>query len=67
MGSDVNLIFRLAGLAIAVSAIYALLKQVGREDYAFMTVLAGLSVGLLWVIPVIITLFDTVRSVFQLY
>jgi len=67
MDAEVNLIFRLAGLAIAVSAIYSLLKQVGREDYAFMTVLAGLAIGLLWVIPVILTLFNTVRSVFQLY
>ncbi len=67
MGEGVNLIFRIAGLAIVVSILFTFLKQAGRDEYAYMTLLVGLAIGLLWVIPVILELFETVRSLFQLY
>ncbi|MDN5346881.1 MAG: stage sporulation protein [Clostridia bacterium] len=64
---DVSLIFRLAALAIIISIFYTFLKQAGRDEYAYMTLLAGLAIALLWVIPVIMQLFEAVRAVFQLY
>lgn len=67
MGMEVNLIFRIAGLAIVVSILFTFLKQAGRDEYAYMTLLVGLAIGLLWVIPVILDLFDSVRTLFQLY
>ncbi len=64
---DISLIFRLAALAIIITIFYTFLKQAGRDEYAYMTLLAGLAIALLWVIPLIIELFEAVRSVFQLY
>ena len=64
---DVNLIFRLAILSIIISILYTFIKQAGRDEYAYMTLLAGLAIALLWVIPVLLQLFNTVSSVFQLY
>jgi stage III sporulation protein AC len=64
---NLDLIFKLAGLAMVVTVVVTLLKQVGREDYAFLSLLAGVAIALLWVIPIIVELLSTVRSVFQLY
>ena len=65
--SNLDLVFKLAGLAMIVTIIYTLLKQAGREEYAFLSLLAGVTIALLWVVPVIVELLSTVRSVFQLY
>ncbi len=65
--ANLDLIFKLAGLAMVITVIYTLLKQVGRDEYAFLSLLAGVTIALLWVIPIIVELLSTVRSVFQLY
>lgn len=67
MGIDVGIIFFLAGLAIAVAVINALLKQAGREEYSYLVVLAGLVIALLKVLPLVLELFNEVQSVFNLY
>lgn len=64
---DVSLIFFLAGLAIAVAVINALLKQAGREEYSYLVVLSGLVIALLKVLPLVLELFNEVQSVFNLY
>lgn len=63
----ISLIFKIATLGIVVAILHTYLKQADRSEYAFMTVLAGIAIALLWVIPVIVDLFNTVRSVFNLY
>ncbi len=65
--ADVSIIFFLTGLAIAVSILYTFLKQAGREEYAYLTLIAGLTVALIKVIPLVATLFTQVQSVLQLY
>lgn len=67
VGVDVGIIFFLAGLAIAVAMINALLKQAGREEYSYLVVLAGLVIALLKVLPLVLELFNEVQSVFNLY
>lgn len=64
---EVSLIFFLAGLAIAVAVINALLKQAGREEYSYLVVLTGLIIALLRVLPLVLSLFNEVQSVFNLY
>ncbi len=44
-----------------------LLKQSGRDDIAMITAVAGLVIVLSIVIGLIGTLFNTVKSVFDLY
>ena len=50
---EVSVIFFLAGLAIAVTVINALLKQAGREEYSYLVLLVGLIVALLRVLPLV--------------
>lgn len=64
---DVSVIFFLTGLAIAVTILHSFLKQAGRDEYAYLTLVVGLAIGLLKIIPVINTLFTQVKAVFNLY
>ena len=63
---DVNLIFRIAAVGILVSVICQVLKHSGRDEQAFLTSLAGLVMVLLWMIPYIYDLFETMKRLFLL-
>ena len=62
----VNVIFRIAAVGILVSVLCQGLKHSGREEQAFLTSLAGLILVLLWMIPYIYELFDTIKNLFTL-
>ncbi|MEG1501356.1 MAG: stage III sporulation protein AC [Clostridiales bacterium] len=64
---DTSIIFFLTALAIAVTVLHTFLKQAGRDEYAYLTLIVGLAIALLKVIPVIQQLFQAVQSVFKLY
>jgi stage III sporulation protein AC len=63
---SVNLIFKIAAVGILVSVISQVLKHSGREEQAFLTSLAGLVLVLLWILPYIFDLFDTMKQLFAL-
>ena len=63
---DINLLFKIAAIGILVAVLYQVLVRAGREDQAMMTTLAGLIIFLTMVIKEISTLFDTVRTIFNL-
>lgn len=67
MGSDINLIFKVAGVGVLVSAIHIILKNAGKEDFALLTTLGGVVVVLAWIIYQLGNLFDQVKSVFKLF
>lgn len=62
----INLIFKIAAVGILVSVLGQVLKHSGREDQAFLVSLAGLILVLLWVIPYISELFQTIQRLFSL-
>ncbi len=63
---SVNLIFKIAAVGILVTVLSQVLKQSGREEHAFLTSLAGLIIVLLWVIPYILELFETMQELFTI-
>lgn len=63
---NISLIFKIAAVGILVSVLGQVLKHAGREEQAFLTSLAGLILVLLWIIPYIAELFDTIRRLFAL-
>lgn len=63
---NVELIFQIAAIGILVAVLNQLLIRSGREEQAMMTTLAGLVVVLFIIINQISTLFDTIKSVFNL-
>ena len=60
----INLIFKIAAVVILVSVLGQVLKHSGREEQAFLVSLAGLILVLLWVVPYIQELFQTIEQLF---
>lgn len=63
---DINLLFKIAAVGILVAVLHQVLVRAGREDQAMMTTLAGLVIVLSMVIQQISSLFNTVRTLFDL-
>lgn len=66
MNFDVDIIFKIAAIGIAVAVLSQILTRAGREDQALMTTLAGIIVVIILVVQMIAELFDTLRSLFGL-
>lgn len=64
---DISLIIKVAGIGILISVLNILLEQQGRKDWAGFTTLAGVIIVLGMVITEMSDLFNTVRTMFQLY
>ena len=63
---NVDLLFKIAAVGILVAVLHQVLCRAGREEQAMMTTLAGLVIVLTLVIKEISSLFDTVRTLFNL-
>lgn len=64
---NIDLLFQIAGIGILVAIISQVLKRTGHEDMATLTSVAGLIVVLLIVVNLLSQLFNSVKSIFQLY
>ena len=62
----VNVIFKIAAVGILISVLNQILKHSDRDDQAFLTSLAGLILVLMWIIPYIYELFQTIQQLFAL-
>ena len=62
----VNVIFKIAAVGILISVLNQILKHSGRDDQAVLTSLAGLILVLMWIIPYIYELFQTIQQLFAL-
>lgn len=63
---SITIIFKIAAVGILVSVLSQVLKHSGREEQAFLTSLAGLVLVLLWIIPYIAQLFNTIQNLFSI-
>lgn len=63
---NVELIFQIAGIGILTSILHALLKQAGKEEYAFIVTLAGVAIAFIMVLQVLVQLLNEVKDVFYL-
>lgn len=63
---DINLLFKIAAIGILVAVLHQVLGRAGRDDQAMMTTLAGLVIVLSMVIQEISSLFQNVRTLFNL-
>lgn len=62
----VEVIFKIAAVGILTAIVGQVLKQSGKEEIATFSTLAGLIIVLLMVLNLIGTLFDTVKTMFDL-
>lgn len=64
---NLDLIFKIAGVGIIVSVIQSLLKQTGKEEYAWIATLAGVATVMYWVVELVGDLFDKIKTIFRLF
>lgn len=60
------MIFKIAAIGILVSVLNQVLTRSGRDEQATMVTLAGLVVVLMLVVQEISTLFDLIKTLFDL-
>lgn len=63
---EVDFIFKIAAIGIIVAVLNQVLSRSGREEYATLTVIAGLIVIVLMIIPDMGTLMEIIKSTFDL-
>lgn len=63
---SIHIIYKIAAVGILISILSQVLKHSGRDEQAFLVSLAGLVLVLLWIVPYIYELFQTVEQMFSL-
>ncbi len=63
---SIQIIYKIAGVGILISILSQVLKHSGRDEQAFLISLAGLVLVLMWIVPYIYELFQTVEKMFAL-
>lgn len=64
---SVDIIFKIAAIGILITVIVQVLKKSDRDDIATLVSLAGLIIVLTLVINMISELFETIKTIFNLY
>lgn len=64
---EIEIIFKIAAVGIIVTIVCQILKKSDRDDIATIVSLAGLIIVLAVVIDMVAELFDSVRSIFDLF
>lgn len=62
---EITFIFKIAAIGIIVAVLQQVLSKSGRDEYAMLTVLAGILVIAVMLLPHLNTLNDMVQSVFD--
>ncbi len=61
MSFDVDILFKIAAIGIAIALLNQILNKAGREEEAMMTTLAGVIIVLAIIIKMISEFFDTIK------
>ena len=64
---QIDIILKIAAVGIIVTIVCQILKKSDRDDIATIVSLAGLIIVLAVVIDMVADLFDSVRSIFDLF
>ncbi len=63
---DITFLFKIAGIGLIVAVLQQMLSKAGREEFATLTVLTGIIVIIAMMIPQLMSVFDEVKSIFDL-
>lgn len=63
---DITFLFKIAGIGLVVAILQQMLSKTGREEFATLTVLTGIIVIIAMLIPQITSVFDELKSIFNL-
>lgn len=60
---DITVVIKIAAVGIIVAILNSILVRSGRDDYALITILAGIVAVLMMLIPQFTNLLDSVKSI----
>ena len=60
---DFTLILKIAAVGLIVAILQQILSKLGRDEYGMLVVLAGIVVILFMLVPLLVSLLETVQSV----
>ncbi|MBQ4626876.1 MAG: stage III sporulation protein AC [Clostridia bacterium] len=60
---DITVVIKIAAVGIIVAILNSILVRSGRDDYALITILAGIVAVLMMLIPQFSNLLDSVKSI----
>lgn len=63
---EVDFIFKIAAIGIIVAVLYQVLSRSGREEYATLTVISGIAVIVMMLLPGIGELRSIIESTFDI-
>ncbi len=63
----VDIIFKIAAIGILTAVVSQILQHQGKSEIATLSTLAGLVITLIMVLNMVSSLFDTLKSLFNLY
>lgn len=63
---EIELIFKIAAIGIIVAVLNQILSKSGRDEYAMLTVLTGIVVIAVMLVPQLYTLYDIMQTIFDL-
>ena len=63
---EVDFFFKIAAIGIIVTVLYQVLSRSGREEYATLTVIAGIAVIVMMLLPGIGELRSIIESTFDI-
>lgn len=63
---EIELIFKIAAIGIIVAVLNQILSKSGRDEYAMLTVLTGIVVIAVMLVPQLDTLYDIMQTIFDL-
>ncbi|MCL2106442.1 MAG: stage III sporulation protein AC [Oscillospiraceae bacterium] len=58
-----DLIFKIAAVGLIVAVLHQILTKIGREEYAMLTVLAGIVVIIMMLLPQLSSLLETIQGI----
>ncbi|RJQ11393.1 MAG: stage III sporulation protein AC [Bacillota bacterium] len=64
---SINVVFQIAAIGVIVSFLVIVLRQSQKDEWAQMVSLAGAALALGIVLKLVFDLFQTVKTMFQLY
>lgn len=63
---EIELIFKIAAIGIIVAVLNQILSKSGRDEYAMLTVLTGIVVIAVMLVPQLDTLYNIMQTIFDL-
>ncbi len=60
---DFTIVIKIAAVGITVAILNSILARAGRDDYALITILAGIVVVLMMLVPQFSNLLETVNGI----